>query len=169
MNAATKLGGLRQSGMQFWQERNSRERLMLGIGLVVIVFALFYLLLIDPALSGRQELAKRLPVLRQQVAEVQQLARQVPEQSEAAAAPPPMTRESLEAMLNAKGLQAKSVAVTGELAKVQFAAAPFSGIVSWLDDLRATARVTVVDAAITSQDKIDTVDATLTLRQLKEE
>lgn len=184
MNAATttsrtsrtsRATGLKQSFSTFWAARNKRERNMLSIAAAVVVLGLLYVLLIDPALSGREALERRLPALRQQSAEVQALAKEVASSGVAAGAaanantppPPPITRERLEASLSEKGLKAQSLSLTGELARVQLAGVSFASTVEWLADLQRTSRVSVVDAVVEAQAQPDTVNATLSLRQQK--
>lgn len=170
MSSLGKLSGVKQTASNFWSERNRRERIMLTAAIVVIVLGLFYLLLIDPAASGRKDLEKKLPALRQQAAEVRALAKEASGLSGSSAAPvPAMTRDSLEASLTRKGLKPQSVTLTGELAKVQLAAVSFAGTVDWLDELQRTARLSVVDANIEAQAQADTVNATVTLRQQRSE
>jgi general secretion pathway protein M len=174
MNAATsRAGGMKQSFSTFWNARNKRERNMLAIAAAVVVLGLLYALLIDPALSGRQALERKLPTLRQQSAEVQALAREASSSGVAARAnantppPPPITRERLEASLSEKGLKAQSLSVTGELARVQLAGVSFASTVEWLTELQRTSSVGVVDAVVEAQAQPDTVNATLSLRQQK--
>jgi general secretion pathway protein M len=169
-NAGSRAAGLKQSLAGFWNERNQRERRMLSLAAAVVVLGLIYALLIDPALSGRGDLEKRLPVLRQQAAEVQALAKQAAGAPATAAAPTPpaMTRESMETALSRKGLKTQNLSVTGELAKAQFNGVPFSALVEWLAEIQG-ARVTVLDANIQPQAQPDTVNATLTLRQQRGE
>ena len=50
----------------FWQARNAQERRTLSIGGAVLGAALFYALLIGPAMDGRSKLQKDLPQLHQQ-------------------------------------------------------------------------------------------------------
>jgi general secretion pathway protein M len=171
MNAGGKISGLKNTASTFWGERNQRERNMLVAALMVIVFGLFYLLLIDPAVSGRNDLEKRLPVLRQQAAEVQAMAKEASSLAGRASAAPSvvLTQESLQASLTRKGLKPQSVVLTGDNAKVQLSAVSFAGTIDWLDELRRTARVSVVDANIEAQTQPDMVNATLTLRQQKSE
>ncbi|HEY8607078.1 MAG TPA: type II secretion system protein GspM [Noviherbaspirillum sp.] len=170
--SATRVGGWKQSAAAFWNDRNQRERRMLAAAAAVVVLGLIYALLIDPALSGRGDLEKRLPALRQQAAEVQALAKQardVPAAPAAAAPATPMTRESLETALSRKGLKAQNLSVTGELAKVQLNGVPFSALVDWLVEMQGAPRVSVLDANIEAQAQPDTVNATLTLRQQRGE
>jgi general secretion pathway protein M len=169
MNAAT-VNGLKHSLSTFWRERNKRERNMLTAAIAVAVLGLIYALLIDPALSGRTDLEKKLPALRQQAAEVQALSREASALSGKAAQPAPaMTRESLETSLARKELKAQSVSLSGELAKVQLNAVSFSGMVDWLTEVQQAARLSVVDATVEAQTQPDTVNATLTLRQQRSE
>jgi general secretion pathway protein M len=161
-----KFGGYRAAAGAFWNERTDQERRMLAIGGGVVVFGLVYGLLIDPAFSGRAQLAKDLPELRQQVAEVQSLAG---EASQLAAqpnvAPPPMSRDSVNSSLQSRGLSTQSLTVTGEYAKIEFKGVAFAGLVAWLDAMRREQRLTVQEANITAQNTPGQVDATLTMRQ----
>jgi len=169
MNA--RMGGLKQSLSTFWSERNKRERNMLAAAVAVVVFGLVYALLIDPALSGRADLEKRLPALRQQAAEVQALSKDAAAVgSKTTGAPPPaMTRESIETSLSKKGLKAQSVTVSGELAKLQLNGVPFSATTEWLAEIQKTARMSVVEAVVEAQKETDSVNANLTLRQQRGE
>jgi general secretion pathway protein M len=165
-SAAATMDGLKQSFSTFWAARNKREQNLLAVAAVVIVFGLFYLLLIDPALGGRKDLEKALPALRQQSAELQAMARDVSAFSGKNQTPAPaLTREGIEASLAGKGLKPQSVLLTGETAKIQLNAVSFAGIVDWLQDAQKTLRLSVVDASVEAQQKPDTVNASLTLRQ----
>jgi general secretion pathway protein M len=173
MNAEVKsdsLNAIKQAIVVFWAERNQRERNMLLAALVVIVAGLFYLLLIDPALSGRKDLEKRLPGMRLQTAELQALAKDAAALSAKASAPVAnMTKDSVESGLAKRGLKAQNLTYTGDMAKVQFTGAAFSSLVEWLDEMQKTERVSVVDATVEPQPQLDMVNATLTLRQQKTE
>jgi general secretion pathway protein M len=165
MNA--RMGGVKQSLTAFWSERNRREQNMLMAAAAVVVLGLVYALLIDPAVSGRADLEKKLPALRQQAAEVQALSKEAAAQgSKTRPGPPPtMTRESIETSLSRKSLKAQSVTVSGELAKLQLNGVPFSATVEWLAEMQKTARMSVVEAVVEAQQQADTVNANLTLRQ----
>lgn len=161
---------LKQALLTFWSERNQRERTMLIIAIAVVVAALLYLLLINPAISGRRDLQKRLPALRQQAAELQAMAKETATLS--SKTPPPaaaVTKESLEASLTRRGLKPQSVSLTGDLAKIQLSAASFANITAWLNEMQQTARLTVVEANVEALQQSDTVNATMTLRQQKGE
>jgi general secretion pathway protein M len=167
-STAATMNGLKQSFSTFWAARNKREQNLLALAAVIIVFGLFYMLLIDPALDGRKNLEKALPGLRQQSAELQSMARDASAlagKSATSAPAPALTREGIEASLADKGLKPQSVLLTGEMVKIQFSAVSFAGIVDWLQDAQKTLRLSVVDASVDAQQKPDTVNASLTLRQ----
>jgi general secretion pathway protein M len=170
MNATARLNNAKQSFFRFWSARNKREQNMLIAATAVVVLGLIYALLIDPALSGRADLEKKLPAWRQQAAEVQSLAKEAAGLGgTASAVPPPVTKESLESSLSRKGLKVQNVSVTSDLARVQLNGVSFAGVVDWLDDMQKTARLSVVEASLVAQDKPDTVNATLSLRQQRGE
>ncbi len=168
MNSLLKLS--RQSLSEFWAAREARERAMLVVAVVVIAFGLIYALLIDPALAGRNQLSKNLPVLRQQAAQLQALAKEAAALSGKSVAPVAvMSRESIEAALLRKGLKPQNVTLAGGVAKVQLAAVSFSGTLNWLDEMQKTAQLSVSDANIVALAQPGMVDVTLTLRQHRNE
>ena len=157
----------RQQAMQaFWAERTAQERKLLTIGAVVAGLALVYAVFFEPAWNGRIELQKSLPELRQQAAQLQALAREAGELSrQTPVQVAPMSRDSVDASLKARGLSAQSLSMTGEYARVQLNGAPFANVMLWLDGLRREGRIAVQEAKITAQSKAGLVDATLTLHQ----
>ncbi len=157
---------LRARADAFWQERTEQERKLLRIGAIVVGLGLFYGLLIGPALDGRAQLRKNLPVLHQQAAEMQQLAREAQAlKGQTDIAPTPMSRETLNASLAARSLNPQSLNITGDYAKLVFNGAQYAGIVAWLDVIRTESRINVIDASFTAQDTAGVVNGSLTLRQ----
>jgi general secretion pathway protein M len=164
MNLTGLLGQSSLSFSEFWVARNARERAMIAVAALVVAFALFYALLIDPALSGRERLNKNLPVQRQQVAQMQALSKEAAALLGKSASPQiPLSKENIEAALARNGLKPQNVMLTGDYAKVQLAAVSFSGMLNWLDDMQRTALLSVSDADIVALDRPDMVDATITL------
>lgn len=161
---------LNDSLAAFWRQRNARERTMLTLAAAVILSALIYAMLIAPALSGRAQLEKNLPLLHQQAAEMQALSRQAAQfASPAAVSPQPLSRENIDAALARKGLKAQNVAISGNLVKLQLPSASFAAILDWLDEMQKTAGFAIVDANIVALAQPDSVSATLTLRQPRNE
>lgn len=154
------------AAVSFWQARSEQERRFLRIGGLVAALALFYALLVAPAVDGRAQLQQDLPLLRQEAAEIQALALQAGALAKQAPAPaPPMSKDSLTAALAARGLSAASVAMTGEYAKLQLKGVPFAGLVAWLDAMRREGRIAVQDASIAALPTAGLVDASITLHQ----
>lgn len=155
----------------FWSQRNQRERVILSIGGTVVLLGLLYGLAFAPALSGREQLARSLPQLRQQVAQMQSMASEASglAANKSATASTPMSRESLEALLEQKGLKAQSVAVTGDTARLTLPSASFSTLLDWVDETQKSAGVQLVDANVVALSQSDMVSATLTLRQQRSE
>jgi general secretion pathway protein M len=76
MNLTGLLKVSRLSFSEFWAVRDASERAMLSAAFVAAILGLIYALLIDPALTGRKQLNNDLPLLRQQVAQLQALSKE---------------------------------------------------------------------------------------------
>ena len=166
MSIAGKISGLRERVNAYWLARTAQERKFLLAGGAVVALAIFYLVLLEPAVTGRDQLRRALPEMRQQAAQLQALAAE----AQAVAAQPapavaPVTSESLGASMAARGLKPSSLSVSGEYTKVQLANVSFANLMAWLDAQRRESRITVQDAQFSAQTALGQVDATLTLRQ----
>jgi general secretion pathway protein M len=153
----------------YWSARTAQERKFLLVGGGVVALTLLYLVLLEPALTGREQLRRALPELRQQAAQLDALAAE----ARAVAAQPapavaPVTREALAASMTASGLNPASLSVSGEYTKVQLNGVSFANLMAWLDAQRRDSRLLVQDAQFTAKDALGQVDATLTLRQSTE-
>lgn len=170
MSFSDALNRSSQSVSELWNARNPRERAMLSAAAAVAGLGLIYVVLIAPALSGRDQLNKNLPVLRQQVAQLQALSKEAAGLSDRTAqSVAPISKESIEAALARKGLKPQSVGLTGDIVRVQLPSVSFAGLLDWLDDMQKTSLLSVVDANIVALSQPDMVNATLTLRQPKSE
>jgi general secretion pathway protein M len=166
MSLASTIAGARGRATAYWLGRTEQERKYLTAGGAVVLLALLYSVLIDPALTGRAQLKRALPELRQQASQMQALAAE----ANALAAEPkaqvtPMTREALAASLTARGLSPQSLTMTGEYAKLQLSGVSFANVMAWLDAQRRENRVMLQDGAFTALNTPGQVDASLTLRQ----
>lgn len=171
MSAVTSaVGRYTQPLQDYWSVRNARERRLLSIAVAVIGLALIYLILIDPALEGRAQLNKSLPNLRQQVAQMQAMSREAASLSgQDTPAVEPVSRTNVEAALARSGLKAQNLTVNNETVIVQLSAVSFSQLLNWLQEMQKTAMTTVVESNIVAQNQPDSVNATLTLRQQRNE
>jgi general secretion pathway protein M len=173
MSLASLLEQSRLSFSEFWMARNARERAMLAVAALVIAFSLAYVLLIAPALAGREQLNKNLPKLRQQVAWMQALSKEATTLSGKATlsasgsptAPLAISKEAIDATLARNGLKAQNVMLTGDFVKIQFASVSFSGTLHSLDDMQKNTLLFVVDANIVALAQPDMINATFTLHQ----
>jgi general secretion pathway protein M len=166
MSLKTSLAGPLQQAGQFWSERNPRERRMLAAGIAAIFAALVYLLLIAPAQSGLQRYQRSLPELRQQVAQLQSMAQEAVSLPQGdVAAPPPLSREMVEASLARRGLKAQSVTIAGDTARLQLTAVSFTSLLDWIADSRSAAQMVVSEASLTAQAQPDLVSGSIALRQ----
>jgi general secretion pathway protein M len=166
MNLTVFLDQSGQSFSEFWAARNARERAMLTVAAAVVMLGLAYALLIGPALAGRDQLNKNLPVLRQQVAHLQALAKEAAALSDKPVAQLIATsKENIDAALARNGLKPQNVMLNGDTVKIQLAAASFAGTLNWLDDMQKTALLSVVDANIVALTQPDMVNAIITLRK----
>lgn len=166
MSLAGKISGLRERATAYWIARTEQERKFLLVGGAVAALALFYLVLLEPALEGREQLRRSLPELRQQAAQLEALAGEARAVAgQPATAVTPVTREALAASMSARGLNPASLSVSGEYTKVQLSNVSFANLMAWLDAQRRDSRLMVQDAQFTAQTALGQVDATLTLRQ----
>ncbi len=166
MNFRGHLDQARQWLFSFWAACNAREQKMLAAGALTAGFGLTYALLINPALAGREKLNNDLPMLRQQVAQMQTLSKEASSLSAKNASNTiRMSKENIEAALARNGLQSQSVMLTGDYAKVQLASVSFIGTLNWLDDMQRNMQVLVTDAKIVALEKPGMVNASLTLQQ----
>jgi len=159
-----------QSFSKFWTARDARERAMLTAAAITVILGLAYLLMINPALAGREKMNNDLPQLRQQVAQLQALTNEAKALSAMPApAVAPINRKMIEDALTHNGMKPKSVILTGDYAKVQLDAVSFASTLGWLDEMQKTDLLAVVDANIVALAQADLVDVTLTLRQTRNE
>ena len=79
---------LSEAVTSFWNVRNERERSILIFGAAALVLFLLYAIFFAPALNGRTVLNRDLPTMRQQLAEMQSLAKEVGELAGATAPDP---------------------------------------------------------------------------------
>ena len=157
------LATLQDSFGQFWQARVERERRFLLAAAAVVVLSVIYLIGIDPALTGRDELRKALPILHQQVGQMHQMAQELTTLP-AAENRPEVSRELVEAALADNGLKAQTLSVNDGTVRAQFSAIAISSLQSWLLALQKSGGLFVDEIKISAQDK-GLVSATVTLRQ----
>jgi general secretion pathway protein M len=141
--------------MQRWQAMARRERRTVASGLVVVLVALVYLFLIEPAWQGRQRLQRELPTLRAQLAKVDQLADEARQlgASSAGSDTPQAVRARLERSIDTAGLRPSLAQLqqTGSLFDVRFRSVSHAAWLAWIDVAVRDARLRIVDVSVTRE------------------
>lgn len=151
----------------FWEARAPREQAILGGGTLVMLLVIGYTLLWEPAATGRAALAKSLPGLRAELAEMETLAQEARGLS---ASPAPSLRgdaltQALQDSLGQHGLKATRLATTGDNSvQVQMEKVAFGAVSGWLQDVRLQQRLKVTDTRIVYVGATALVNVTATLQ-----
>jgi len=160
------VGALSEAATAFWNVRNERERSAITFGGAALLLFVLYAILFAPALSGRSTLSKDLPMLRQQLAEEQSLAKEASDLGSATMPDPePVSQDNITASLSAHGLKPQSLTVSGDLVRLQINPVAYSSLMDWVDEEQKTARLTVMDANFVALPQSDSVNASITLKQ----
>lgn len=148
---------------QFWDERQARERQYIIAAVVVVGVTLVYLVGIDPALTGRDDLTKSLPTLHQQAVEMKQMAQEL-ESLPRAENLNEVSRDIIESSLTANSLKAQSVSVIDGVVRAQINSTSMATLQTWLLQMQQSSGLFVEDIKITALEG-GLVSANLTLRQ----
>jgi general secretion pathway protein M len=157
---------LTETWQGFWQQRDARERRMLTVGASVVAAALAYSVLFNPAWTGRAQLQKSIPQLRQQVAKMDAMSKQSAQLNNALAENiAPVTREVIEASLTRRSVKAQVLAVNDDIVRLQLNSIAYSSLMEWLLEEQKVMRLTVEEAHITGLPEAGMVSVSLTLKQ----
>jgi len=148
---------------QFWDARQQRERQYLIIAALFFVAVMIYLIAIEPALTGREQLRASLPNLHQQAAQMQLMAQELAT-IPSAENRHDVSRELVETAMANNGLKAQTLSVNDGIVRAQFSSATMSGLQGWLLELQKSGGLFVDEIKITGLEG-GLVSANLTLRQ----
>jgi general secretion pathway protein M len=154
---------LKNTFNQFWDERQERERQYILAAAAVFVCLLIYLIGIDPALTGREELSKSLPTLHSQTAEMQRMAQEL----EALPSPENLhevTREFIDKSLSSSNIKTQSLSVLDGVVRAQIASTSMGVLQTWLLEMQKSSGLFVEEMKITGLEE-GMISANLTLRQ----
>jgi general secretion pathway protein M len=139
----------------FWAQRAPRERQALSAAGVVVLAAVIYLLLIEPAAVGIPRLETSLPATRTQAEQLDRLLAEVSSlkaKPQTAVLPPAEARAALERSLEAAGLKASRIVpvADGDL-QITFANTSYAAWSTWLAgaERELGAKASVVSARAT--------------------
>jgi len=148
---------------QFWEARIERERQFLIAAAIFFVLILLYLIAIEPALTGREEIRKSLPMLHQQAAQMQQMAQELASLPSAENRHE-VTRETIEAGMANNGLKAQTLSVSDGVVRAQFNSTTMSALQAWLLEVQKSSGLFADEVKITGLEG-GAISASLTLRQ----
>jgi general secretion pathway protein M len=154
---------------QFWIERAPRERAILGFGASVVLIAVLYLVLIEPAWTGISRLERSLPQQRSLAAELDALlgeVRGLKSQPQVATVSPSEVRGAIETSLTRAGMKAaRIVPLSDGDIQLTFANVPYGTWAAWLAGIERELGARTTSVVITGKDATPgNVDAELALR-----
>ncbi|HSQ09295.1 MAG TPA: type II secretion system protein M [Burkholderiaceae bacterium] len=154
---------------QFWAERAPRERAILGFGASVVLIAVLYLMLIEPAWTGIGRLERSLPQQRSLAAELDALlgeVRGLKSQPQVATVSPSEVRGAIETSLTRAGMKAaRIVPLSDGDIQLTFANVPYGTWAAWLAGIERELGARTTSVVITGKDATPgNVDAELALR-----
>lgn len=156
-----------ESFLGWWRERQTRERRILVGGGVVLLLAVVWLLVFEPAWSGRQRLAEELPAQRAELARMASMIDEARALESVAGATPPSgsVRASLEKSLAAAGLgNGVQIEQRGDRYDMRFSSVPFAAWLDWVALAVRESRVRVIDAKLTRDPRDGYVAARLSVQ-----
>jgi general secretion pathway protein M len=154
--------------LQFWNERAPREKSALALGGLIVVLAVAYLLLIEPAASGIKRLERNLPAQRAQAAQLDALLGEVKSlrsRPQVASVSPAEARAALDKSLAAAGLKAARIVplADGDL-QLTFANVPFTTWSAWLAGIERELGARTISVNANGTATAGNVDVELALR-----
>lgn len=166
MNTASRITlSKRQRIAAAWQGFTLRERRLLILGSTTLLVLLCWFWVIDPAIKTRKKMQQQLPELRAQSVQLRALAQEVAALPPAAPVKQSSSREELERSLMDAGLTAEQITLSDGRFILSFSDVPFSTLTDFLQKAQREHQMAVTEATITARDRIDRVDAKLSLQR----
>lgn len=156
---------VRQRIAAAWQGITLRERRLLILGGAALALMLCWWWVMDPAIKTRKKMQQQLPELRAQSMQLRMLAQEMANLPPAAPFAPSVSRQELERLLMDSGLKAQQITLSESTFTLSFSDVPFSALTEYLQKAQREQQWIVTDAMITARDRIDRVDAKLSLQR----
>ena len=156
---------LRQRIAAAWQGLTPRERRLLILGGAALAVMLCWWWVMEPAVKTRKTMQQQLPALRVQSTQLRVLAQELTDLPPAAPLGPAVSRQELERLLMDSGLKAQQITLTENTVTLSFSDVPFSALTEYLQKAQREQQWIVTDATMTARDRIDRVDAKLSLQR----
>jgi general secretion pathway protein M len=145
--------------MKFWTSLGVRERRLLIAMSIVLGIAVVYLLAFEPAWNGRKKLANTLPLLRQEVAQVDGLAGEIKRTSAQVLTSAPLRglRDELQRSLERAGLKAASLTGNDDAVEVKLNGVSFQDVLAWQQSVQKDLRLKTVRFSVARDTKAGAV------------
>ena len=147
LEAAASAPTLRQQAQTYWRSRAPRERVALGVGVAMVLVALVWLVLVQPAwhtvsaAPAQLDLAERqLQLIQATAAEVKGLRAISPVSSTQAAA-------AIKAATDRLGDHGR-LSMQGDRATLTLTGVTSDALLSWLNEVRSGARARPIEASL---------------------
>jgi type II secretory pathway component PulM len=108
---------------------------------------------------------QQLPELRAQSMQMRMLAQEVATLPAAVPVTQSLSRQEIERLLMDSGLKAEQITLADNTVLLSFSDVPFSGLTDYLQKAQREQQLTVIQATITARDRIDRVDARISLQR----
>jgi len=166
MNTASRITmSTRQRVAATWQGLTLRERRLLILGSTTLLALLCWFWVIDPAIKTRKKMQQQLSELRIQSVQLSALAQELAALPPAAPVTQSLSREELERSLMDAGLTAAQIILSDGRFTLSFSDVSFSALTDFLQKAQREQQMTVMEATMTARDRIDRVDARLSLQR----
>ncbi len=165
MNNSLIATNARQRIITAWQDLTLRERRLLILGGAALAVMLCWWWVMDPAIKTRKKIQQQLPELRAQSLQLRALAQEMTNLPPAAPLVPSVSRQELERLLMDSGLKAQQITLSESTFTLSFSDVSFSALTEYLQKAQREQQWIVTDAMITARDRIDRVDAKLSLQR----
>ena len=146
------MNAIKQALMQFWSERNTRERLILSIGSSLLMLSLLYAYVWLPIRTDVERLNQTLPELRAAAAQMRAEAAEIAAlKTRSVAVPAGGALGAVEQSANTQGLRDKIEelgATDQNHIRMSANALPFDAWVGWLNLLQAQSGIRVESANV---------------------
>ncbi len=145
--------------MKFWQNLGARERRILILMSIVLGAAILYLLAFEPAWVGRKKLEKSLPLLRQEVAQVDALAAEIKRTGAQVLTSAPLRglRDEMQRSLERAGLKAAALTGNDDAVDVKLSGVSFQEVLAWQQSVQKDLRVKTVRFSVARDTKAGAV------------
>jgi general secretion pathway protein M len=157
-----------QDLLRYWSDRAPREKAILAAGAAVVLLALVYLVMIEPARSGIARLERSLPAMRAQAVRLEGLLAEfnaLKSRPQVATINASEARGTLEKSLAAAGLKATRIQPLseGDL-QLSFSGVLYANWTGWLAETERTLGARALSVSATRVDAAGKADIELVLR-----